>query len=135
MERKNRIVVCDEPLLLPRLRKLFASVKVLPLAEFSPNGMPAVIITAPQNLAAANHLRDHISSTARARSVVTGRMRMGESVSAQQPVGTVLLPWCNDDVFVQWLTLLLGLQDQPVFPEWFFLRSSPPIKPPDFRPG
>jgi len=119
MEIVTRIVVCDELALRNRLQAQLIEAKVLPLAKFSPNGLPAVIVASSTNCATTNHLLERISFTVRNQSVVTGRVSRGQSVPVQQPSNVVLLPWCEDKIFAQWTALLSGLQTQTIFPDWF----------------
>jgi len=130
MEIATRIVVCDEPALRNRLQTQLVEAKILPLARFLPNGLPAVIVASAANYAAANHLLDRISLTVRNQSVVTGRIPRGQSVPVLQPNNIVLLPWCEDEIFAQWAKLLLGLQTQFIFPDWLLKCNftPPPMK-------
>lgn len=58
------------------------------------------------------------------RSLLTGRMKPGESVPVQQPPNTIILPWCSENAFVNWVALLLDVPNVRVCPEWFFFRST-----------
>lgn len=130
MEAVKRIIVCDDVALRNRLRKQLVDISILPLAKFSPNGMPAIILSGAQNSIETGHLLSQISITARARSIVTGRMLPGKHVPVQQPAGMALLPWCDDEIFASWIALLSGSQTQLIFPQWFFVHrfTPPPLK-------
>lgn len=129
MEAVKRIIVCDDVALRDRLRKQLVDILILPAAQFSPNGIPAIILSGAQNPIETDHLLSRISWTARAKSIFTARVPLGERVPLQQPAGMALLPWCDDEIFAWWIALLSGSQTQLIFPQWLAVhRFTPPLE-------
>lgn len=116
-------IVCEEPALMSGLRKQFSKSAVLPLEEFLPNGTSVILVAKSQNLPGMHSLMEQMSFEAKTGSILTCRLQSGESVPLQQPVGTVVLPYCTNEVFAHWIALLQGVQISPIFPEWFFRHN------------
>ena len=113
------IVFCsDEVCLAPDLVS-FLSDNVLSLAEFTPDGKPAIFVAAPEHLETAGQALKQMSVAARAQSLITGRIFKGESLPVQQPPNVALVPWSSEECFAQWLAVLQGMHTPVVSPYWF----------------
>lgn len=59
----------------------------------------------------------------RRKLVITGRTARNEAVTVTQIPGHCWLPWCEDEVFLDWLKLLSGEHPCRVHAQWFVLCS------------
>jgi len=117
------IVFCDDEVYLaPDLINISFD-NVLSLAEFSPDGKPAIFVARPEHLATARHVLQQMSATARAQSVITGRMPKEESLPIPQAPSAVFVPLSSEECFAQWLAVLQGKPTPVVSPYWFLLDS------------
>ncbi len=117
------IVFCSEDLCLAPELVSFSSGNVLSLTEFAPDGQPAIFVAGPEHLETASQVLQQMSATARAQSVITGRVPRGENLPVQQPLGVAFVPWSSEEPFAQWLAVLRGAQPELVSPHWFLLHT------------
>lgn len=113
------IVFCDDEVCLTPDLVSFSFDNVLSLAEFSPDGKPAIFVAGPEHLETANQVLQQMSATARAQSIITGRIPQGESLLMPQPPSMALVPWSSEECFAQWLAVLQSKPAPAVSPYWF----------------
>lgn len=117
------VIAVDQKSLIEKLQKQFTDVVVLPLTPPLPHDLPLVILIDAARVNIARQLISPIAFQTINAPVITGRVSLHECIAEFQPKSTVFLPWCEKEIFHDWLALLLGLQTT-IHPQWFFLRNN-----------
>lgn len=118
------LIACEKRELAQRLEtSLACDIPVVSLHQLKSNGAPSVYIAADDALFSTRCNQGKTVLDNDGRSIVTGRIARGKNVPLNQPVGTVFLPWCSDELFANWLTILAGSCPARVYPHYFFLKS------------
>ncbi len=112
------IVLCDHEVYLASDLVSVSLDNIFSLAEFSPDGKPAIFVARPEQLETANQVLYQMSAMARAQSIITGQILQGESLPMPQAPNAVFMPWSSEQSFVQWLAVLQG-RNTPVSIDWF----------------
>lgn len=121
-EAQESVIYCQDPTCIFPLKKRLNNCLILPLESVTNKQKPCVVIANAQNIDVALKATIDANPAEVSETVITGRLARIDKIPEHLPRSTVLLPWCDDDKFADWILLLVGQQDSRVHFDWFFNR-------------